>query len=480
MPKDITTVVEFTETHLKLVQSQNSAQGEALTRIVIKELASNSEDEIIKSLRELFLIKNLSPEGVICIVPRSQATVRMLRLPSEDPVEIDNMVNLQVAKHTPYTREDVVVDYIVAGKDPQGNSLIMLVIAHKDVVNRYLNIFKSAKINLRQLVLSSQGICNLYLYYQNKLHLPVEKETLAILDIDSMDTEICFYYQGNLVFSRAVQFGTKEINQERISSFLDELDLTLTTFNKEKIFSPVKRIIITSASSNLDPLSQRVESELSLNVEVINPHAELLKEKEINLPLNWNESQVSASAILGAALQKPAKALNLIPSQVILVNKEQTKKKELIKIVGLALLILGLVLLSLLVKIYKRYQYFNTLTKSMEKSGLKAGEIELTLKKLELIKERLEPANSPVDILYDLYAMFPGGMSLTEFDLEENGSISLQGIAYIMSDVFNFQGLLEKSPRFKNVEVKYTRKRNTRLGEITDFRITCQLEKRNK
>ncbi|MDP3142758.1 MAG: pilus assembly protein PilM [Candidatus Omnitrophota bacterium] len=480
MPKEITTVVELAETCLKLVQSQDSPQGAVLSRILFKELALNNETEIAKSLRELLANQKINNEGVTCVVPRSQATVRMLKLPSEDPAEIDNMVNLQIAKHTPYTREEVVVDYIVAGKDSQGNSLVMLVIVHKDVVNRYLNIFKAAKLELKQLALSSQGICNLYLYYQNKLRLTADRETLVILDIDKADTEVCFYYQGNLVFSRAVQFGNQEISQERISSFLDELDLTLSTFNKEKIFPPVKRIILTSASPALDPLSQRIESELSLNVEIINPQAELLKEKNVSLPLNWVESQISASAILGLALQKPAKALNLMPYKIIAEHKEQNKKREMIKLIGLFLLIIGLILSSVLARIYKKYQYLNTIAKSMENTGPKASEVEKMLKKLELIRERLDPAASPVDIIYYMYEMFPSGMSLTELDVDEGRNISLQGISYVMADVFNFQSLLEKSPRFKNVEVKFARKRNTRLGEITDFRIICQVEKKVK
>ena len=144
----------------------------------------------------------------------------------------------------------------------------------------------------------------------------------------------------------------------------------------------------------------------------------------------------------------------------------------------LSLAVIGLILLSALVKIYKRSQYLKTVTKLREQSNPNAETVKESLKKLGLIKERLNPTFSPVEIIDILYDLLPSGISLVSFDLKENGNISLEGISLVMADVFTFQSRLEKSARFKNVEVKFASKRNSRLGEITDFKITCQVEKK--
>jgi len=478
MPKEITTVLELTETHLKLIQVKDTPQEKILTQILLKELTANSEEAIAKDITDLLQDKKMHPEEVICVLPRNQTTIRMLRLPSVDPVEIDNMVNLQVAKHTPYTREDVVVDYLVGGKDMEGYSSILLVIVHKDAVNRYINIFKQANLHLGQLILSSQGICDLYLYYQNKLRLPQEQEVVAILDIDKLDTEICFYYQGRLVFSRALQFGIQDITEAKVHSLFEELRLTIATFNKEKIFPAPQKMILTNASQSLEIFSSKIETELSLVVEVIRPQEELFKERTESLSLNWLEGDISANAALGLALQPAEKTLNLLPNKLIAERREIGKKKEIISVSILLLIILALVFFSLAVRFYKKSQYLSSLIQKKEKSGPQVNNAELMVKKIELIKDRINPKFSVVDIIYELYDKFPAGMSLNVFELDENGNISLQGTSYVMADVFNLQGQLEKSPRFKNVEVKFASKRNTRLGEVTDFKIICQVERK--
>ena len=480
MAKEITTVVELTETHLKLVQSKDSPQGKILTQILFRELTSGSEEATVNSLRDLLSGIKISPDELICILPRNQTTVRMLKLPSQETSEVDNMINLQIVKHTPYTREDVVVDYLVVGKDADGYSQILLVIVHKDVVNRYINIFKAAKLNLRQLTLSSQGICNLYLYYQRKLHVTTEKEVVVILDIDRIDTEVCFYYRDNLVFSRALQFGSREMNEESINSLLGELRLTLATYQKERFGAAVNRLVLTSASQNLEVLSKRIESELSLEVEIINPQAELLKEKEVDLPLSWLKGEVSANAVLGLALQKPEKPLNLLPINLLTEHKELAESKRVLYLISLSLVVIGLVLLSVLVKIYKRSQYLHTIYRSIEESLKKTKEVEQKQRKTELIQARLFPRVSSIDIIYDLYQMLPQGISLGTLDAEENGNILIEGSSLLMADVFDFQSRLEKSPHFNNVEVKFASKRNSAYGEITDFKITCQVEKKTR
>lgn len=480
MPKDITTAVEFTETHLKLVQSKDSPEGKILTQILFKELTLNSEEAVVNALRDLLEEIKIRSHELICVLPRNQTTVRVLKLPSEEPTEIDNMVNLQIAKHTPYTKEDVIVDYLIIGKDAEGYSQVLLVIVHKDVVNRYINIFKAAKLNLRQLTLSSQGICNLYLYYQRKLRSTPEKEVVIILDIDKIDTEVCFYYQNNLVFSRALQFGNQEINEERINSLLEELRLTLTSYQRERFGIAVKRLVLTSAAQNLEPLSKRIEAELSLEVEIINPQAELRKEKEVVLPSPWLRGEISANAVLGLALQKPEKALNLLPANLLTEHKELARSKQAIYLITLSLVAVGLVFLSVLVRIYKRSVYLQTISRSIEESSRKSRQVEGMLRKTELIQERLSPRFSAINIIYELYQLFPRGMSLSMLEVEENGNISLEGYSLLMAEVFDFQKRLEKSPYFKNVEVKFASKRNTALGEVTDFKIGCQIAKRTK
>ncbi|MDD2654815.1 MAG: PilN domain-containing protein, partial [Candidatus Omnitrophica bacterium] len=109
--------------------------------------------------------------------------------------------------------------------------------------------------------------------------------------------------------------------------------------------------------------------------------------------------------------------------------------------------------------------------------GPVARKVEDTTKKMELIRDQLDYSNSGIDVIYELYNILPSSMSLNVFNLDEKGDLTLQGVSNQMSDIFSFQSKLEKSKNFKNVEVKYASKRMTSQGEVTDFRITCQVGK---
>ncbi|MFZ5801238.1 MAG: pilus assembly protein PilM [Candidatus Omnitrophota bacterium] len=480
MPREITTVVEFTDTHLKVCQSKDTPSGKIIAQLLFENLNVASDADLAKSLSVLIARLKLPPGKVIGVLPRSQATMRFLRLPSQDPVEIENMIGLQIAKHTPYSKEDVVVDYLLAGKDDEGHSLVALVIAHKDAVNRYVNIFKTAKLNLNQLTLSSQGICDLYLYYQGKLKMALKKETVLILEVDKASTEACFYFENNLLYSRPLQIGSSQIIEEQTASLLEELRLTISSFNKENPGSAPKRLVLAGSIPNIDSLSKKLETELSLEAEIINPRLELPIEKNISLPLSWTSGEVSAGAVLGFALQKAAKPLNLLPRRIIAEHRQEKERKEMVSSLVLLGVIFGMLVTGFFIKVSKQARYLDALVRSMEENREKVKTIEAMSKRMAVIREIVSPAVSAVEIIYDIYAVFPTDMTLSSLEYDETGNVVLEGSATLMSRVFDLQGRLEQAAHFKDVEVKFVSKRNTPAGEVCDFKITCQVDRKAK
>ncbi|MFH0911158.1 MAG: hypothetical protein V1918_06625, partial [Planctomycetota bacterium] len=101
------------------------------------------------------------------IIPRNLITLRNVAFPSHDPLEISKMVELQATRQTPYSRGDIIIKHSIIEKDPSGYSKVLLAIAHKDVINRYLKIIDKTAITPSLFTLSSQGVCSYYEAYQN-------------------------------------------------------------------------------------------------------------------------------------------------------------------------------------------------------------------------------------------------------------------------------------------------------------------------
>lgn len=476
MPNKSITVLEITTSHIKLAQSKENSSGRIITKLLVREVTSEAPQDIVKSLKELVSSSKLKITRLILSVPRQFLTLRTLRLPSQDNQEIEKMVELQVSQQIPCAREDIVVDYLTVSKDNLNYSRVLLVICQKKIIHNYLKILSDANLKAERLTLSSQGICNWYQHFSRRNNIR-EPKPVVLLDIDTKNTDICFYDQDNLLFTRSVSFGAADVKSQRFDSLAEELRKTLSTLQKEQLDLEIAKIFITTALEGIKPLIDKLQTEFSSAVELINPLKEVPLDKELIIPLILNEGQCSSSSILGLVLVKAKEEIDLLPPEV---KKEQTQKSKIKELIFLGTLLGLLLVLSLGIlatRIYKTELYLKKLEATLKETSPKTKEIETTLKKLALVKERLSPQGSSIDMISELYNIIPEGVSLSIFSLEEGKFITLQGLSLAMSDVFNFQSILEKSPYFKNVEVKYASKRRVRQIEVTDFRITCSIDK---
>ncbi|MDP2939560.1 MAG: pilus assembly protein PilM [Candidatus Omnitrophota bacterium] len=478
MLNKLITALEITSTHIKLAQSQPNSQGRIIKKLMVETLTSSSPDDITKSLREMLSSLKIKASSIILALPRQLLTLRTVRLPSSNNQEIEKMVELQISKQIPYPREEIVADYLIVDRDTLGYSQVLLVICQKEVINRYLKITSSLNLKVNLFTLSSQGVCN---WYQNFMYRKnfQEIKPVVLLDIDAQNTDICFYHKENVLFTRSISFGKADIKLEKLEILIEELRKTFSTLQKEQIISQISKIVITTSAQESKSLMDKLRLEFPYEVEAINPLTEVELEKELIVPLALSQSACSSTSILGLVLLETKNKINLLPAEL---KKEQEHKSKIKELISLAILLFLSLILSagiLATKIYKKDTYIKKLDSNLKEISPKAKKTEATIKKLSLVKERLNPRGSSIDVIYELYNLIPEGLSLSIFSFEENEFITLQGISLAMSDVFNFQSILEKSPYFKNVEVKYASKRKIKQTEITDFRISCAVDKEN-
>ena len=112
-------------------------------------------------------MKGLSPtESVLISIPRNLVTVRNLQLPTTDPRELEEMVNLQAVKQTPFLKEEIIADYHVVRSSPEGFTDVILVTTHRSVPNSNLNTLDEANLQAEGVRLSSQGVFHAYRLFQ--------------------------------------------------------------------------------------------------------------------------------------------------------------------------------------------------------------------------------------------------------------------------------------------------------------------------
>ena len=102
--------IDLSTANLKVSHVKVSPNRKELVSAVIRSTNGMTEDDISKNL--LALVKELKikkPRYVLCVGTQLVIT-KNIEVPSADPKEISKIINLQAGRHTPYSREEVIVD----------------------------------------------------------------------------------------------------------------------------------------------------------------------------------------------------------------------------------------------------------------------------------------------------------------------------------------------------------------------------------
>ncbi|MCH7762061.1 pilus assembly protein PilM, partial [candidate division TA06 bacterium] len=226
-------LVELSDRLLKVIQVTEEDAGRRIVHLEALALDVQDVEAISRALSSL--LKHLpKPIGqVFASVPRSQITTRMLLLPSTHPSELAKMVAFQVEKEIPFPKERIIFDHHLIEITPEGYTRLLLVIAGKEVIHRYLEILKQAGLTPASLFFSSQGLASWFQW----VHGEREKETFsALIDVDRFLTHVEVIHRGELYFTRSFLIGSQQIEEkgEKVQeAFLQELNRTFLAFKKE-------------------------------------------------------------------------------------------------------------------------------------------------------------------------------------------------------------------------------------------------------
>ena len=155
----------------------------------------------------------LSRETVISYLPRQVVSVRLLDLPSSDPQEVSDMVDLQIGKQTPYSRDEIVSGYRVIGSDGTGYTRVLLGIVQRSLVRQRFGLLEAAGLNVDRMSISSEGLVSWHA--ANSVEPPAAPgEADVVIDLDSGHADFMVIEDGQLRFTRSILVGADELTQE--------------------------------------------------------------------------------------------------------------------------------------------------------------------------------------------------------------------------------------------------------------------------
>jgi len=479
----IVTLFQIDNNCLRLIQVKQADRANRISMIKALEIGSLSDEELARKISDLAGELKINPRYIILSIPRHLTTTRNLDLPSVNPLEIKDMIELQIGKQTPYAGDEVIRDYQILGSDADGYSKVLLVIVHRDIVNRYFKILESAGLAVQKVSFSSEGLLNWRsLVYKEKI--PLDKAHILIeVDYDTSDFEVVL--NDKLIFGRSISLGFSRMAGQRElwqKKFVDEINHSIYAYQNEIVGKEINKIIISRPRLAGDTLDKAVlEKKFGLSVEIIDQFRNIpLTEEGAKAYNDLKRADISFAGLIGLGLSTGEHKINLVPQEHLISKAVREKGKDLYLMGILLAFILVAVSGVFLGKMYNKERYLGQLKQRLEEIQNKAKELNARIRGIETIKDRVYTRGLSLNLLYEVHRIILPEIHLVSLSFDGKESLTVRGQSNEMSEVFTFVNKLEESAYFHNVKSKYATKRTVEGKEVTDFEIECPLEDKYK
>lgn len=469
----ITTSVEINKRYVKLIQVTATGSEVKVTSCALKEYLPSDAAAGAQALQQILKEHNIKTKNLVLSIPRPYVTTKSLRLPSHDPHEIDEMAGFQAVKQIPYPKEEIIHGSYVIGVDAEGYSKVMLTICHRDVIEGPIAILKDCGLAPIGVALSSFGLLN-WFNLDSDLRNRSEAAPIILVECDTDNSDIAIINKGKLIYTRGLTFGSGEAEgyAERLA---EEINKTLPVYEKETEAGRPNEAIFTGNITEVERSKSALEASLNMKVEFIGSFARVpLEVPPASQPYI---TQVSYSSLIGSALGLASfgsEGADLLPEELKIMREAKTRKNELI--VSVALLLAVIAALSFVVwnKMHQKAVTLKIVESRLKEIAPEAQKIEKMRLAAEIIKSQSKKKSEALDVLNELHKIVPPQIYLSMYNYDED-KVELKGTTSVLSDVFRLVTILENSPYFQNVQVRYATKRKIGEQEFVDFEIACPL-----
>ncbi|MDP6523968.1 MAG: pilus assembly protein PilM [Kiritimatiellia bacterium] len=472
-PRKNVVAVEIGKDWLKIIQAEPARKGVSVSKLHLERIADDDPslaDAISSVVRDLKFPKI----PVIVCLPRQTVTVRILKLPSTDPAEVADMVELQVGKQTPYSREEILSDYRVIGIGREGYTCVMLAIVKRDVVRHRVNVLEEAGLDVERISLSSEGVLNWCT--AAKLD-PGDGRGTVLLDVDSFYTDLIVVQNGGVIFSRSILIGANQLLEEYnewIDKFAGEIRRSLEICRGESPGIEFERMLISGAGPAIEGLSKDIGSRLDATAEPADSLqlvTRLPKTPSVRDPLY---SPVSMTPLVGIALAPDNLDFDLMPETVGL-RKRLVSRSRVLTLLGI-LVMTVLVSLSMygLMKLQFKQSRLGKLRQQFVNTEDGVREVIRKETIIDLVSERQEQKFAAVNIFTECHRLKPEDVYFDQMDFDlVRARVTLGGSGSTRAQIQTLVNNLRRSDMFESVDSGGTTV--DRSGRFR-FEVVCSLK----
>jgi len=469
------TVMALDGQWLKLVQVEGPSAERRITKLLACPVKGAGAEELCRTLLEACATEGIAPHDILIVNPTPLCAVRIFSLPSTDPKEIRDIVELQAEKHTPYAKDEILTDFAILERDRSGYSRVLLVIAHQDVVHRPVQLVEAAGFALDRVGCELEGLLHWIRVSQGTQKASGAPERSLVLDVDGSASTLLLMQHGHPQFYRSLATGLEHLLADPAAAgerFIGELQRALETAEAEGEPLKLREILLTGRVERLEPLKVSIESATALPVRLVSPWeacglSETARLASERLP------DVSFAGLVGCALA-PGQ-IDLTPQATKLRLAFEERAKALV-VLGCQL-VAALILSSLFVigRAHEEQRYYEKLRVVYHHSVEQTREVEAALRQLSFLTGQMRAHGQLLEAVDTLATHSAPGLVWRSLTFTRGEGVVLKGTSEQLPNIYEFVSALDDSPLFGQVEARRVSKRTDGERNVTDFELVCPL-----
>jgi len=471
--------VEIGSDWLKIAQFKSSAGGVGISALHLEKIAEDGST-LTKSIADAFKKQRLATASVIACLPRQMVNIRMLELPSTDSDEIADMVDLQIGKQTPYSRDEIASAYRIMGSGREGYTRVMLAIVQRSVLRKRFFVLEEAGLDVARMSVSSEGILN----WCSRIESSGEGETKAIvlLDVDSFYSDFSVVSNGSLVFTRSILIGANQLlgDYEKWKEKLaQEVKRSLETCRGECPGLEPEKLLVTGAGPQIEEsLPPYLAESLNIPSEAVDcaqTLARLPRTPDLRDPAY---RAVSLTPLIGIGMSPGSLGFDLVPDSVRLRKGLVEKARNLSALGMLVLTALISASLYATVKFFLKKQRLDRLRSEFAQTAPTAREVERQLEIIKVVGRRQDAGFDVINLLAAIQRLVPADVYFDSLEVDlESKRVMLGGTSGERKDIRPLIKGLEQSSLLRNIREDSDTGQDPKTKRYR-FQVACELETR--
>ncbi|MBU1863603.1 MAG: pilus assembly protein PilM [Candidatus Omnitrophica bacterium] len=462
--------IEWTGNFIKIVTGIISGNVSKINIIGSYKIAELNDDKIVEKIKaSTEQCQKISK--TFLLVSRSTVIVRYLKLPSTEKQEIQKMVDLQVERHFPYSLQEMYYDFVCFETEKKGYSHIVLTAINKKECDRIIRIMVQSGLKPDLLSVSTWGIVSAYLH--SSLYNPAHTRYVALIDTAYDRTEFIIMYGSMVLHTRTISNEVDFTLTSKQAAFMEqiiaELRYTLDRLEKERGGIVVNTIIVGHTLVSAIP-SFKVNFSKDATVLSLEDYCKSSVQGNFNCVQEYN---LSLLPISGMAQLMHSPTVNLLPPSLKKQSVVRETRGGRLYAAILAVCICLVVLIGTLTFLYQKYTYVKNIERELSRLTPEAQSVTVAIKRIGIINTVKQGQVFPLSMLSELYKIIPQNIFLALLEYDISHGVSFRGVTTDMSHVSDLLLILQKSPYFKNAEIKYAKEKIINKQERIDFEIFC-------